>query len=100
MSMNIKPLGNRLVVKLVKQKNTTSSGIIISTEEKNEQAIAEVMAVGTGSGTEENISDLKLKVGDKVIFSRYAGDEFKDNNEPDLVYKILKGSDVLAVITD
>lgn len=98
--MTIKPLGNRLVVRLVKQKSTTASGIIISTEEKNEQAIGEVVAIGEGQGEKENIKDLGLKVEDKVLFGKYAGDEVTDQDDQDKVYKILKGNDVLAVISE
>lgn len=96
--MNIKPLGNRLVVKLIKQKTTTASGIILTTEEKNEQAIGEVVSVGAGFGTDENIQSLNLKVGEKVLFGRYAGEEIKDESDTEIVYKILKTNDVLAII--
>lgn len=97
--MNIKPLGNRLVVQLLKQKNTTASGIILSTEEKNEQSLGTVIALGVGYG-QNNVQNLGVKKGDKVLFSKYSGEEVKDDQEPDDVYKILKVDDVLAVIED
>lgn len=97
--MNIKPIGNRLVVKLVKQKNTTASGIILSAEEKNEQAIGEVVSIGNGYG-EENVQNLGINPGQKVLFGKFAGEEVNDQTDPDTVYKILKGSDVMAVIED
>ncbi len=95
--MTIKPLGNRVVVRLIKQKNTTSSGIIISTEEKNEQAMGEVVSIGAGFG-DENVQNLGLKVGDKVMFGKYSGEEIKDEQDPETIYKIVKGSDILAII--
>lgn len=96
--MTIKPLGNRVVVRLVKQKNVTSSGIILSTEDKNEQAMGEIIAIGAGQGTEENVQNLNLSTGDVVLFGRYAGEEVKDEEDSDTVYKILKGTDILAII--
>lgn len=97
--MNIKPLGNRLVVKLVKKPKTSASGIIIATEEKDEQTIGEVIALGKGQGKEENIAELDLKIGDKILFGKYAGEEVKDDSNSETVYKILNGKDVMAVIS-
>jgi chaperonin GroES len=96
--MNIHPLGNRLVVKLTKIKNTSASGFILSSEEKNEQAIGEVIAIGGGQGTDENIKDLGLKVGDVVLFGKYGGEEIADETDENIVYKILKSTDVVAII--
>jgi chaperonin GroES len=96
--MTIKPLGNRVVVQLVKQKTTTASGIILSTEEKNEQAIGSITAIGAGLGTEDNIQNLGLSVGDKVLFGKYAGEEISADANDDAVYKILKSTEILAVI--
>lgn len=96
--MNIKPLGNRLVVKLVKKEQTSAAGIIISTEEKNEQAKGEVVSIGGGQGKDENITELGIKVGDKVIFGQYAGEEVEDDKEHGVTYKILGGKDILAII--
>jgi chaperonin GroES len=96
--MNIQPLGNRLVVKLTKIKNTSASGFILSSEEKNEQAMGEVIAIGGGQGTDENIKDLGLKVGDVVLFGKYGGEEIADETDENIVYKILKSTDVVAII--
>jgi chaperonin GroES len=96
--MTIKPLGNRVVVKLTKQKTTSASGIILSAEEKNEQAMGEIIAIGGGQGSEENVTNLGLKVGDKVLFGKYAGEEISDDQDEDTKYKILKSTDILAVI--
>jgi chaperonin GroES len=97
--MKIKPLGNRAVVKLIKKPQTSSSGIIISTTEKEEQSMGEIIAVGTGLGTEENIKELGLKDGDKIIFGKYAGEELKEMEEGDVTYKILNGKDIMGIIT-
>ena len=96
--MTIKPLGNRLVVKLIKQKNTTASGIITSTKEETEQGMGEIIAIGSGQGKDENIQDLNLKIGQIVLFAKYAGEEIKDETNLEIVYKVLKGSDIIAVI--
>ncbi len=98
--MTIIPLGNRLVVQLIKQKNTTASGIITSTKEETEQGMGKIISIGEGQGKEENIKELNLKVGQIVLFPRYAGEEIKDKNDQDIVYKVLKGSDVIAIIEE
>ena len=94
--MNIKPLGNRLVIKLALKKKVSQSGFILSAKDDLEQAIGEVISIGTGYGTEDNIQDLGLKIGNTVLFSKYGGEEIKD--ETDVTFKILKGSDVIAII--
>jgi chaperonin GroES len=96
--MNIQPIGNRIVVKLSKKKQVSASGIILSSEEKTEQVIGEVVAIGGGQGVDENVKDLSLKVGDKVMFGQYAGDEIKDENDSETTYKILQSKDILATI--
>jgi chaperonin GroES len=96
--MNIQPIGNRIVVKLSKKKQVSASGIILSSEEKTEQVIGEVVAIGGGQGSDENVKDLSLKVGDKVMFAQYAGDEIKDENDSETTYKILNSKDILATI--
>ncbi len=99
--MNIIPLGNRLVVKLVKQKNTSASGIILSTEEKNEQSIGEIISLGKGADIDGEISlkDLDIQIGDKILFGKYAGEELQDENDNEIVYKILSAKDILAKIS-
>jgi chaperonin GroES len=100
--MTIKSLGNRLVVQLVKQKNTTASGIIVSTEEKNEQARGQIISIGAGADVDNeiNITKLGLKAGDVVVFGKYAGEEITDETTPDTVYKILSSKDILAIVED
>jgi chaperonin GroES len=95
--MDIQPIGNRLVVKLIKKEQTSASGIIISTEEKNEQAKGEIVAIADGVGTIENIKDLGLKKGQIVLFGKFAGEEV-EGEEAGIMYKILSGKDVLAII--
>jgi len=98
--MTIKPLGNRLVVRLIKQKNTSASGIILTTEDKNEQSIGTILSVGAGADVDNEIQikDLGVKPGDTVLFGKYAGEEIKDETDPDLIYKILSAKDILAII--
>ncbi len=96
--MTIKPLGNRVVVKLIKQKNTTASGIILSAEEKNEQAIGEVIAIGGGIGQDENVQNLGLSIGNSVMFGKYSGEEVKDEVDSETIYKIINAKDILAII--
>lgn len=90
--MNLKPLGDRIVVKPVTQEEVTKSGIVLpDTVEKEKKEEGEIVAIGDG----EKIKKFNLKVGDKVIFGKYAGDEVKLE---DVEYKVLKDEDVLAVI--
>ncbi len=89
--MNIKPLGDRVVIKMVETEETTKSGIILTAAAKEKPQIAEVVAVGPG--TKE--VTMELAVGDKVIMSKYAGTEIKlDGKE----YIVLSQNDVLAKI--
>jgi chaperonin GroES len=98
--MTIKPLGNRLVVKLIKQKNTSASGIILTTEDKNEQSMGTILSLGNGAVVENEmqIKDLGVKIGNTVLFGKYAGEEIKDETDPDTIYKILNAKDILAII--
>jgi chaperonin GroES len=98
--MTIKPIGNRLVVELVKQKTTTASGIILSTKEENEQSIGIIIALGNGADldSEMDLKETGLKVGDKIIFGKYSGEEIKDEPNTDTVYKILKAGDVMGIV--
>ncbi|MFA6410913.1 MAG: co-chaperone GroES [Candidatus Buchananbacteria bacterium] len=90
--MKLKPLGNRIVVQSFTEEETTKSGIILpDTVDKEKKAEGKVLAIGDG----EKIIKLGLKIGDKVIFGKYAGEEVKVEKEE---YKILSDEDVLAVI--
>lgn len=100
--MNIKPLGNRILVKQFTQEEVTSSGIVLpDSAEKEKKAQGKIVAVGTG----EAIGKLGLKVGDTVVFGKYAGEEIESGRGSEKEeYKILyvgsqeDKSDVLAVV--
>ncbi|MFA6098025.1 MAG: co-chaperone GroES [Patescibacteria group bacterium] len=90
--MNLKPLGDRIIVKPVTEEEVTKSGIVLpDTVEKEKKEEGEVVAVGDG----EKIKKLGLKKGDKVIFGKYSGEEVKLEK---IEYKVLKEEDVLAKI--
>ena len=95
--MNIRPLGDRVVVKPLAQEEKTKSGIVIpDTAAKEKPQQGEVLAVGSGRTVENGQKvPLEVKVGDKVIFSKYAGTEVKLDNEEVL---ILNERDIHAVI--
>lgn len=90
--MNLKPLGNRVVIEPLSEEETTTSGIILpDTVDKEKKAEGKIIAIGDG----EKIKALGLKQGDKVIFGKYAGEEVTVDK---IDYKILTDEDVLAVI--
>lgn len=93
--MNIKPLGDRVVIKMVETEETTKSGIILTGSAKEKPQMAEIVAVGPGGMVDGKEVKMELKVGDKVITSKYAGTEIKFD---DIEYTILKQSDVLAIV--
>ena len=93
--MNIKPLGDRVVIKMTEAEETTKSGIILTAGAKEKPQIAEVVAVGPGATENGKLIPMEVKVGDKVLVSKYSGTEVKvDGTE----YTILKQSDVLAIV--
>lgn len=92
--MTIKPLGDRVVIKKIEVEEKTKSGIVLPSSAKEQPQMAEVIAVGPGIANDEKKKE-ELKVGDKVIFSKYAGTEVKVDGEE---YTILKLNDILAVI--
>ena len=87
----IKPLSDRVLIKMVESEETTKSGIILSSGSKEKPQIAEVVAVGPG--TEE--IKMNVKVGDKVIINKYSGTEVKYEGTE---YTIVKQEDILAVV--
>lgn len=93
--MNIKPLGDRVVIKAIESQETTKSGIVLPGTAKEKPMQGEVLAVGSGELVEGKKVPLELKVGDKVIYSKYAGTEVKIDGDE---YLILRQSDVLAII--
>ena len=94
--MRIKPLGERVVVKMLESEDTTKSGIVIPGSAKEKQQLAEVFAVGPG-GVDDKDKEIKMvvKVGDKVLVGKYSGTEVKLDN---LEYTILKQSELLAIV--
>lgn len=93
--MTIKPLADRVVVKLTELEETTSSGIILAAASKEKPQVAEVLAVGPGGMVDGHEVEMYVKVGDKVITSKYSGTEVKLNKEE---YIIVRQSDILAVV--
>lgn len=93
--MNIQPLGDRIVIKMVETEETTKSGIVLPGSAKEKPQIAEVVAVGPGGVVDGKEVKMELTVGDKVITSKYAGTEIKLDG---VEYTILKQGDVLAKI--
>lgn len=93
--MNIKPLGDRVVIKRVEAEETTKSGIVLPGSAKEQPQLAEIMAVGPGGIVEGKEVKMEVKVGDKVIFSKYAGTEVKFDGEE---YTVLRQNDILAIV--
>lgn len=93
--MNIKPLADRVVIKMVEAEETTKSGIILAGSAKEKPQIAEVIAVGPGGVVDGHEVKMELTVGDKVLMSKYAGTEVKLDGQE---YTILRQSDILAKI--
>ena len=93
--MNIKPLADRVVIKMTEAEETTKSGIIITAGAKEKPQIAEVVAVGPGATENGNLIPMEVKVGDKILVSKYSGTEVKVDG---VEYTILKQSDVLAIV--
>jgi len=90
--MNIKPLGDRVLVKPLASEEKTASGILLpETADKQKKEQGEVIAIGSG----EDIVKLGLKVGDKVIFGKYSGDEIEIEKQE---YKFLKDDEVLGKV--
>ena len=94
---NFSPLADRVVVKPLEREEKTKSGIVIPDTAKEKPQQGEVVALGPGRVTDDGKRiPLELKVGDKVIYSKFAGTEWKDG---DVEYLILRESDILAKIS-
>ena len=93
--MNVKPLGDRVVIKNVEMEETTKSGILLTGTAKEKPQMAEVLAVGPGGMVDGKEVVMNVKVGDKVITSKYAGTQVKlDGDE----VTIVRQSDILATV--
>lgn len=92
--MKLRPLGDRLVIKMLEVEEKTKSGIVLPDSAKEEPNIAEVLAVGSGITEDEKLKD-EIKVGDHIMFSKYSGNEVELDGEE---YIIIKLKEVLAVV--
>ena len=95
-SVNIKPLEDRIVVKALEAEQTTASGLVIPDTAKEKPQEGEVLAVGPGRFEDGSRVPLDVKVGDKVIYSKYGGTEVKYAGDE---FLILSARDVLAVVS-
>ena len=93
--MNIKPLFDRVVIKMVEAEETTKSGIILAGNAKEKPQVAEIVAVGPGGVVEGKEITMQVKVGDRVLISKYAGTEVKLDGQD---YTILRQNDILAIV--
>ena len=92
--MTLKPLFDRVVVKMTEAEETTKSGIILTGSAKEKPQLAEFIAVGDGSVRDGKTTEMKVKVGDKVLLSKYSGTEVKVDGQE---YIIVNMADILAV---
>ncbi len=93
--MNIKPLADRVVIKMLESEETTKSGIVLPGSAQEKPQVAEVVAVGPGGVVDGKEITMEVAVGDKVIVSKYAGTEVKFDAQE---YTILKQNDILAKV--
>lgn len=90
-SIGIKPLGSRVLIKKLEAEEKSQGGIILTSSAKEKPQVAEVVAVGPGTKDEP----MELKVGDKVVFAKYAGTDIKYDGEE---YTVMSQSDILATV--
>ena len=93
--MKLKPLADRVLIKPTEAEETTKSGIILSTANKEKPVVSEVIAVGPGGLVDGNEVEMIVKPGDKVVVAKYAGTEVKLDN---VEYSIVRQSDILAIV--
>ena len=93
--MTLKPLSDRVVLKMVEAEETTKSGIILAGSAKEKPQIAEVIAVGPGGVVDGKEVVMTVKAGDRVIFSKYSGTKVKLD---DVEYTIVRQGDILAIL--
>ena len=93
--MKLVPLGDRVVLKQTEKEETTKSGIILAAKAQEKPVTAEVIAVGPGGMVDGKEVTMQVKVGDQVIYSKYAGNEVKLDEEE---YVIVKQSDIFAIV--
>lgn len=93
--MNVKPLGDRVVIKNIEMEETTKSGIVLPGAAKEKPQMAEVIAVGPGGMVDGKEVQMHVSVGQKVIYSKYAGTEVKIDGQEII---IVRQNDILAVV--
>ena len=95
--MNIKPLADRVVIKMLEAEETTKGGIILAASAQEKPQVAQIVAVGPGGMVDGKEVEMTVKVGQKVITSKYSGTEVKCDGEE---YTIVRQSDILAIVED
>ena len=95
--MNVKPLGDRVVIKMVESEEKTKGGLILTANAQDKPEIAEVLAVGPGTLADGKKVEMEIKVGDHVIMGKYAGTNVKIDGEEII---ILSQSDILAKVEE
>ena len=93
--MTLKPLADRVVIKMVEVEETTKSGIILTGAAKEKPQVAEVISVGPGGNVDGKDVVMHVHAGDKVITSKYSGTEVKIDGDE---YTIVRQSDILAIV--
>ena len=93
--MTLKPIGDRVVLRQLEAEETTKGGIILASKSQEKPQEAEVVAVGPGKTEDGEVIQMQVSVGDKVIFSKYAGTEVKLGDDE---YIIVKHGDILAIV--
>ncbi len=93
--MNLKPLADRVILKMVAAEETTKSGIILTAAAQEKPEVAEVLAVGPGGMVDGKEVVMSVKVGDKVITGKYSGTQVKIDGEE---LTIVRQSDILAIV--
>ncbi len=93
--MTLKPLSDRVILKAVEAEETTKGGIILTSSAKEKPEMAEVIAVGPGGMVDGKEVVMTVKVGDKVLTSKYSGTEVKVDGEE---YTIVRQGDILAIV--
>ncbi len=95
--MKIMPLADRVVIKMMEAEETTKGGIILTASAKEKPQVAQVLAVGPGGVVDGKEVEMLVKVGDKVLTSKYSGTEVKVDGEE---CTIVRQSDILAIVQD
>ncbi|MGN0589052.1 MAG: co-chaperone GroES [Ruminiclostridium sp.] len=93
--MNIRPLADRVVLKFLEAEETTKGGIILTSSAQEKPQVAEILAAGPGGIVDGKEVKMEVKVGDKVLTSKYSGTEVKVDGEK---YTIVRQSDILAIV--